>query len=276
MNSIVPTNRNELPRAIAKEKNGIVLYWIEELGIAGIHQRGIARMLNCASESIASAIEAVNFTQFIEAEIVTPGGVQGVNLISETDLAKLLRHIARSKAKPETRDRALDSLEKLAAAGFKLMVMLELAPTELVARANEHLEMMKLHNENLKLQVQLSTVQDSMLTMHGREVVLLLAGKSDAIVREEIRVTEVIDLATNNTIVFLSADQLKAEVYKRSGQKLKTQKQFIDALHKAGRDDLLVPVTRPATAEYVIPDRLDEAIEIVFGKCRQKLIGEKV
>ncbi len=135
--NIVPTGGDKLPRAIAKEKNGIVLYWIEELGIAGIHIRGIARILECDPKTISKQIDGVNFLQHLEAEIVTPGGVQGVNLISETDLAKLLRHITRSKAKPETRDRALDSLEKLAAAGFKLLVMLELAPQKLAEEVRQ-------------------------------------------------------------------------------------------------------------------------------------------
>ncbi len=51
-------------------------------------------------------------------------------------------------------------------------------------------------------------------------------------------------------------------------------KQFTDVLRKAGRDDLMVPVTRAATSEYITPDKLDEAIVVVFGKQRQKLIGE--
>jgi phage regulator Rha-like protein len=116
--------------------------------------------------------------------------------------------------------------------------------------------------------------QDSMLIMHGRDVVLALNGCSDAVVREQVKVTEVINLTTGSTDVFLSADQLKSEVQKRTGQKVKSQKAFTDALRKAGRDDLLIAVTRSATSEYVTPERLDEAIGIVYGKQRQKLIGE--
>lgn len=116
--------------------------------------------------------------------------------------------------------------------------------------------------------------QDSMLIMHGREVVLALNGQSDAIVREQVKVTEVINLSTGSTDIFLSADQLKVEVQRRTGQKLKSQKQFTEALRKANRDDLLIPVTRQATSEYIHPDRLDEAIGVVYGRNRQKLIGE--
>jgi len=117
-------------------------------------------------------------------------------------------------------------------------------------------------------------LDNAMLQLHGREVVLALAGKSDVIVRDEVKVTEVINLSTGITQKFLSADQLKSEVHKRTGQKLKTLKTFTDSLRKAGRDDLLIPVTRPSTSEYIAPDRLDEAITIVYGKQRQTLIGE--
>lgn len=60
--------------------------------------------------------------------------------------------------------------------------------------------------------------QDSMLQLHGKQVVLALAGCSDAIVRDEVKVTEVINLITGSTEVFLSAEQLKNEVMKRTGQ----------------------------------------------------------
>jgi hypothetical protein len=116
--------------------------------------------------------------------------------------------------------------------------------------------------------------QDSMLQLHGREVVLALSGCADAIVREEIKVTEVINLDTGSTQKFLSADQLKSEVHKRTGQKVKSLKSFTDTIREAGRDDLLIPVTRQSTNEYISPDRLDEAIGIVYGKIRQGLIGQ--
>jgi hypothetical protein len=49
-------------------------------------------------------------------------------------------------------------------------------------------------------------------------------------------------------------------------------KQFTDKLKANGRDDLLMPVIRNNITEYVDPDRLDEAIAVVYGKERQGLI----
>lgn len=135
--------------------------------------------------------------------------------------------------------------------------------------------------QELKLELQLEQEknkridrQDSMLQLHGREVVLALAGCAESIVRSEVTVTEVLDLATGRTQKFLNAEQLKAEVRKRTGQKLKTMSSFTESLREAGRDDLLIPVTRQSTNEYISPDRLDEAIGIVYGKKRQMLLGQ--
>jgi hypothetical protein len=143
-----------------------------------------------------------------------------------------------------------------------------------IPRLSEELEMMRLQNDNFRMQLELQARQDARIGLHGLPVTLLLEGKADAIVRDEVKVTEVINLDTGTTQKFLSADQLKVEVQKRTGQKVKSLKSFTDEIRKAGRDDLLVAVTRQATSEYVTVDRLDEAIGIVYGRQRQKLIGE--
>lgn len=114
----------------------------------------------------------------------------------------------------------------------------------------------------------------TMLAMHGDRVVLALRGQSDVIVEKETVITEVVEPATGKTAKIMTADQLKKAVLERTGQKLKSLKHFADSLRDAGRDDLLIPVTRHQTNEYPIPDKLDEAIAVVYGKCRQKLIGE--
>jgi uncharacterized protein (DUF952 family) len=131
--SIVPNLKSKLPIAIAKEKDGITLYWVDELNLSGLHMQGLAQLLECNVGSIQYPLRAVKEISLLDAEIVTEGGAQGVSIITENDLPKLLRHISRSKAKIETRDRADDIRDRLAAAGFKLAVMLELAPEKLRA-----------------------------------------------------------------------------------------------------------------------------------------------
>lgn len=135
--------------------------------------------------------------------------------------------------------------------------------------------------EVLQLQAEISRNQryimersEFILGVHGKQVLALVQGRPDVVIHEETIVTEVVEPDTGNTTKILTADQLKKAVKDRTGQKLPTMKVFTDALRKAGRDDLLIPVTRSQTSEYPIPDKLDEAIAVVYGKCRQKLIGE--
>ena len=143
-----------------------------------------------------------------------------------------------------------------------------------IPQQSEELEHLKLINENLKLQIRRDELQSSMLTLHGTAVVLALKGCSDQLVREEVLVTEVVKEKTGETQRILTADQLKKEVKRRTGQNIPSLKWFIDKLRANNRDDLLVPVTRHNTNEYITPEALDEAIAIVFGHNRQQLLGE--
>ena len=117
-------------------------------------------------------------------------------------------------------------------------------------------------------------LDNTMLQLHGDRVVLALRGQSDIIVEKETVITEVLNPQTGETKRFLSADQLKKAIKERTGQKLKSMKQFTDALREKGRDDLLLPVERPQVYEYVQPEKLDEAIKVVYRDCRQTLLGE--
>ena len=125
-----------------------------------------------------------------------------------------------------------------------------------------------------KLRYQNNSLDNTMLTLHGKSVVLALRGRNDQIVREEVVVTEVVNKKTGKSDRILSAEQLKKAVYERTGQKIKSLKQFTDALREAGRDDLLVAVERSSINQYPIPEKLDEAIDVVFAGMRQRLIGE--
>jgi hypothetical protein len=139
---------------------------------------------------------------------------------------------------------------------------------------NDRIRELELEVQILQLRKDVTMMQDARLALHGFQTLLMLEGRPDAVVTIEVPVTEVVNFSENTTDRILSAEQLKSEGQKRTGQKLKSMKQFTDALRKAGRDDLMVPVTRAATSEYVTPERLDEAIGIVYGNVRQRLIGQ--
>jgi hypothetical protein len=195
-NHIVST---KLPRAIAKEKDGIVMFWVEELGVAGLHIRGIAQLLECNPKTITQAVTCLTVTQIVllEAEILTEQGIRTVTLITETDLPRVLRHIARSKAKAQTRDLADDIRDRLAAAGFKLAVMLELAPQQLKAQVDRHveeLEALKLKAEIAKQETLARLAEQKTMELRHYVVTVLPEPVQQKILGyKEIKTTEYID-----------------------------------------------------------------------------------
>lgn len=128
------------------------------------------------------------------------------------------------------------------------------------------LQLQKAKNEGL-------TLKNSLVSIHGKELALRLMGDSEAIVEVKTVVTEVVEPVTGRSIEILTAEQLKRLVKERTGQNLKSLRWLTEQIRKAGRDDLLVAVTRHNTNEYPIPERLDEVLSVVY-RDRQKLIGE--
>jgi len=154
-NSIVPT-QTSIP--------GVELIYLKERDAAGIHVRGLARMLDCDPKTVQRAVEGVTIEDKVEAEIETGGGIQGVTFILESGVIKVLKEIRRStRTKKETRDTAEDLYDRFAVAGFKLYAMLKVAPDELKAKVDKHiedLEILKLKQEVLKLEKDLLDKRD--------------------------------------------------------------------------------------------------------------------
>lgn len=148
------------------------------------------------------------------------------------------------------------------------------AQSEAMAEMDKQIRILELQNENLRTSLELRHLDNNMLTMHGAELVLTLRGKSDQLVRVEQTVTEVVNPKTQSSERILTADQLKRSVKQNTGQNIPSMKWFTDKLKEKGRDDLLMPVTRHQTNEYVTPETLAEAIALVFGDNRQMLLGE--
>lgn len=144
----------------------------------------------------------------------------------------------------------------------------------IIPAQGERIKELELQNSILEKQLALRQVDNEMLKLHGDRVVLALRGMADQIIEKETVVTEVVNVKEKTSVKILTADQLKRAVFDRTGQQLKTGKQFTDLLRESGRDDLLIPVDRPQVYEYVPADKLNEAINVVYGNQRQKLLGE--
>jgi len=108
----------KLPRAIAREKDGIVLYWSEDLQREGLSQRGLARLLECNPKTVSAVWDGVTQSSVFEAEVITEGGLQAIKLICGESLTSLLAQIAVSKVAQETKNRAYDLHSKLVQMGY--------------------------------------------------------------------------------------------------------------------------------------------------------------
>jgi phage regulator Rha-like protein len=137
---------------------------------------------------------------------------------------------------------------------------------------SEKIRELELTVRAMELEHQTLRLKDTLIALYGTELGLTLMGHSGQVMEVEKLVTEVVNPQTNNTDRILTAPQLKRVVKQKTGQNLKTNTQFVEALAKAGRDDLLIPVTRSATGLYVDADRIDEALSVVYGGTKQRLI----
>jgi len=119
---------------------GVELIYLEDRDVAGIHIRGLARLLDCHQQTVANAVEGVNLDQVLEVGIDTGSGFQGVKFILESGVIQVLESIMDGKNKKETKDSARDLYRRFAVAGFKLYTMLKVAPEALKAKVDRHIE----------------------------------------------------------------------------------------------------------------------------------------
>lgn len=110
----------------AIEESGLI--YLKEERVAGIHMRGLARLLGCDVSAIKYASVAVSECDILKREMPTAGGVQGVLFVLEPGVRSILKHIRRGNFAQETKDAAEDLYDRFAEAGFKLYVMLKVAP----------------------------------------------------------------------------------------------------------------------------------------------------
>lgn len=132
--------------------------------------------------------------------------------------------------------------------------------------------------EELKLQNK--TLDNTMLTIHGRDTVLALRGFDDVIVESEINTIEVIDQTSSEKAEdwtrtkIVSAKEFKRLAKERKGQNIKSMASVIKRLRELGRDDLITVTNRKVMGQYVHPDHVDEVLDLLYQNQKQLLIGE--
>jgi hypothetical protein len=141
-----------------------------------------------------------------------------------------------------------------------------------IPQQNDRLKELELQVKIMEMEHRNLRQRDTMVQLHGVELGLTLIGHGGQVIQVEKTVTEVVNPQTGRSDRILTADQLKRAVKEKSGQNLKTMKSFTDKILAVGRDDLLLPVERSNTSFYVDADKLDEALALVYGGAKQRVI----
>jgi anti-sigma28 factor (negative regulator of flagellin synthesis) len=110
---------------------GVELIYLEDQDVAGIHIRGLARLLDCNPWSVHQAKKNVSLDHVREVEMQTARGMQEVSFILEEGVIQILESIMDGKYKRETKSAAKTLYRRYARAGFKLYTMLQVAPKKL-------------------------------------------------------------------------------------------------------------------------------------------------
>jgi phage regulator Rha-like protein len=164
--------------------------------------------------------------------------------------------------------------EKAVKFKLNLVKAFELAK-QIIPALSEKLEIARLDNESLKLQLELQSRQDARIALHGLTTTLLLEGKSDAVIEIEKPTLEVIDQRNNTSYSGQTLTQIKDFLLKKHGIKFKTGADIKHILEQKGLSHLIAQTPRSVLSDYVPTENQKSVYDALVGNpVRQMLIGE--
>ena len=139
----------------------------------------------------------------------------------------------------------------------------------------QDVEMIKLDKmlEIERLRIQNKELDNTMLTLHGKQVVLALRGLDQAIVEVEKPILEVIDNRTGDRREGISFTQLNDYVYQQTGVKYKNGTVLKKIIEKES-PEIIDLVQRPINQEWILKENIEKAVEIIKRNPKQLLLGE--
>lgn len=122
------------PSQVQNEHGCFDMYYDKQLGVLYSTINGLSRWLDCNTKTISSIAKKSDLGK--NAEILTPGGLQGVTLFTSEEVVIMLdKLVANHRVKKQTRDNAQARMKLLATIGNDLGGMLLIAPEELAKKA---------------------------------------------------------------------------------------------------------------------------------------------
>ena len=125
-------------RHLIETEKGYHVYFSEKSGKTGINPKSLARILGCDVKTIMNA--GVKLTVLKEYQMYTQQGIQGVKIILDKDIPSVLEYLTKGRHGKKTKASAAKLLKDYAEKGFRLDLLLEIAPEEVVNQVIDKIE----------------------------------------------------------------------------------------------------------------------------------------
>lgn len=123
---------------LIRESDGVDFYYSTKTGKTAMSMKGIARMLECDYTGIRKQSKYLGIEK--QAELLTSRGIRKVYFVVEDDIAELLEAVVNSRMKKETKKKAAEVSKKYIQAGFRLQVLLNVAPQQIAKEAIDRVD----------------------------------------------------------------------------------------------------------------------------------------
>ena len=142
-----------------------------------------------------------------------------------------------------------------------------------IPQQNEEIELLNKQIEVLDKQLKLRELDNTMLTLHGKQVVLALRGYEQAIVEVEKPILEVIDNRSSDRRQGMTFTQLNAYFKQQTGVGYKSGAEVKRIIEKFA-PEIIDIVQRPINQDWVLKENVEKAISILQRQPRQLLMGQ--
>jgi len=128
--------------------------------------------------------------------------------------------------------------------------------TTVVPAQNDRIRELELENENLRLKSQAADRQDFRIAAYGLPTLLILEGKSDAVVEIEKPTIEVIDNRSNSSYKGQTLVQVNEHLKKTTGKGYKNGAAIKARLEQLGEGGLIAQTPRTVIGDYIPSENL--------------------
>jgi len=137
----------------------------------------------------------------------------------------------------------------------------------------QQIELLDKQKEVLAMQLRVRELDNTMLTLHGKQTVLVLRGYDQSIVEVEKPVLEVIDNRSGDRRQGMSFTMINDYYKQQTGNSFKNGAVIKKIIEKEA-PGLIDMVQRPVNQDWVLVENVEKVLAILKNRNRQLLLGE--